>query len=270
MTIRIAMWSGPRNISTAMMRSWENRPDCTVVDEPFYACYLHETGLPHPGREAIIASQSTDRAEVIRQLTEPPVATPIFYQKHLTKHMPPGMDMEWCTGLQHCFLIRDPAEVIASYLKKMPSVDEHDIGIARQAELFREISSVTGTPPCVIDAADVLRDPDAVLASLCESLDVDYLPESMLSWPPGRRASDGVWAPHWYRNVEESTGFKRYRHSVPVVPKAHKELATDAREHYEWLVTRPTDRQKRIGTGDRPAADGSRVARRLSPAAQSK
>ena len=235
MTIRIAMWSGPRNISTAMMRSWENRPDCTVVDEPFYASYLHETGLPHPGREAVISSQSTDRAEVIRQLTEQPAATPLFYQKHMTKHMPPGMDMGWCAGMRHCFLVRDPAEVIASYLKKMPSVDEHDIGIARQAELFREISAVTGKPPCVIDAADVLRDPDSALASLCASLGVDYLPDSMLSWPPGRRNSDGVWAPHWYSNVEKSTGFKRYHRSDPEVPEKYDALCTSARIHYEWL-----------------------------------
>ena len=131
---------------------------------------------------------------VIRQLTEQPVATPLFYQKHMTKHMPAGMDMGWCAAMRHCFLIRDPAEVIASYLKKMPSVDEHDIGIARQAELFREISAVTGEPPCVIDAADVLRNPDSAMASLCKSLGVEYLTGEMLSWPPGRRESDGVWA----------------------------------------------------------------------------
>ena len=235
MTIRIAMWSGPRNISTAMMRSWENRPDCTVVDEPFYACYLLETGLPHPGREDVIASQSTDRAEVIREITEQSVATPLFYQKHMTKHMPAGMDMGWCAAMQHCFLIRDPAEVIASYLKKMPSVDEHDIGIARQAELFREISAVTGNPPGVIDAADVLGDPGATLASLCSYLGIDFLPESMLSWPPGRRESDGVWAPHWYGNVETSTGFKQYHRSVPRVPDKYQALCDSARTDYEWL-----------------------------------
>ena len=235
MTTRIAMWSGPRNISTAMMRSWENRPDCAVVDEPFYGCYLHETGLPHPGREAVICSQSTDRTEVIRQLTEQPAATPLFYQKHMTKHMPRGMDMGWCAGMRHCFLIRDPAEVIASYLKKMPAVDEHDIGIARQADLFREISAVTGKPPCVIDAADVLRDPDAALASLCASLGVGYQPDSMLCWPPGRRESDGVWAPHWYSNVEKSTGFKRYHRSDPEVPEKYEALCISARIHYEWL-----------------------------------
>ena len=235
MTIRIAMWSGPRNISTAMMRSWENRPDCTVVDEPFYACYLHETGLPHPAREAVMASQSIDRAEVIRQLAGQPVATPLFYQKHMTKHMPSGTHMGWCAAMRHCFLIRDPAEVIASYLKKMPSVDEHDIGIARQVELFREIFAVTGTPPCVVDAADVLGDPGAALASLCNYLGVDFLPEPMLSWPPGSRESDGVWAPHWYGNVEQSTGFKRYHRPDPRVPDKYQALCASARTDYEWL-----------------------------------
>ena len=237
MTTRIAMWSGPRNISTAMMRSWENRPDCTVVDEPFYACYLNETGLPHPGREAILASQCTDRVEVIRQLTEQPVETPLLFQKHMTKHIPGDMDMRWCVGLRHVFLIRDPAEVIVSYLRKMSSVDEHDIGIARQAGLFREISAVTGETPCVIDSADVLRNPDAVLAGLCESLDIAYLPQSMLSWPSGPRESDGVWAPHWYRNVENSTGFNSKQRSAPELPEQFLQLNADARERYAWLRT---------------------------------
>ena len=151
------MWSGPRNISTALMRSWENRPDCSVVDEPFYACYLAETGLEHPCREAILASQSSSRGEVVRQLTTGAVSTPLQYQKHMTHHMPDGMDLAWCDGLRHCFLIRDPAEVIASYLQKMPTVSEESIGIARQARLFDEITAIAGREPVVIDSADVLR-----------------------------------------------------------------------------------------------------------------
>ena len=229
------MWSGPRNISTAMMRSWENRPDCSVVDEPFYACYLQETGLPHPAREAVLASQSTDRETVIRELLEHPVATALHYQKHMTKHMPEGMDMNWCVGLKHCFLIRDPAEVIASYLRMMPTVNEHDIGIARQAALFREITAATGEAPLVIDAADVLRNPGAALASLCHALDIEFLPDAMLCWPPGPRDSDGVWAPHWYREVEKSTGFRQYRPTTPELPKKYHQLATEAQQHYTWL-----------------------------------
>ncbi len=235
MTIHIAMWSGPRNISTAMMRSWENRPDCEVVDEPFYACYLKETGLPHPARDAVLASQSADRAEVVRQLTGPSPDSPLQYQKHMTKHMPEGMDMAWCAGLKHCFLIRDPAEVIASYLRMMPSVDEHDIGMARQASLFREIAAATGEPPAVIDAADVLRDPGQVLAALCEALGVEYLPEFMLAWPSGYRDSDGVWAPHWYGEVARSTGFREYRPGTVNLPEKHRRLRQRSAEAYQWL-----------------------------------
>ena len=136
MTMPICMWSGPRNISTALMRSWENRPDCSVVDEPFYACYLSETGLEHPCREQILEAQSSDREEVIAQLVDGEPGTGLYYQKHMTHHMPRGMNMDWCAGLRHCFLIRDPAEIIASYLQKMPSVSEDAIGIVRQAELI--------------------------------------------------------------------------------------------------------------------------------------
>ncbi len=235
MTIRIAMWSGPRNISTAMMRSWENRPDCDVVDEPFYACYLKETGLPHPARDAVLASQSADRAAVVRQLTGPSPDSPLQYQKHMTKHMPEGTDMAWCAGLKHCFLIRDPAEVIASYLRMMPSVDEHDIGMARQAGLFREVAAVTGEPPAVIDAADVLRDPGRTLAALCDWLGVEFLPDSMLSWPPGYRDSDGVWAPHWYRDVAQSTGFREYRPGTAKLSEKHRRLHQRSTETYQWL-----------------------------------
>ena len=133
MTIRIAMWSGPRNISTAMMRSWENRVDCCVVDEPFYAAYLAATGLEHPCRDEILAAQANDYHAVIEQITSGETATPLQYLKQMTHHMPSGMDMDWCVGLRHCFLIRDPGQVIASYLQKMPSVSEDDIGIRRQA-----------------------------------------------------------------------------------------------------------------------------------------
>ncbi len=236
MTVRIAMWSGPRNISTAMMRSWENRPDCTVVDEPFYACYLHETGAEHPCRDDVIASQSVERATVVRELTEAPVASPLFYQKHMTHHIPDGMDMGWCRGLRHCFLIRDPLEVIASYLQKMPSVDEEAIGIVRQAKLFDEITAITGARPAVIDSNDVLADPAGVLAATCESLGVPWLPDSMLEWPAGPRASDGVWASHWYQNVERSTGFSAPRGATPTLAEQHRELATAMSEHYERLA----------------------------------
>lgn len=144
MTIHIAMWSGPRNISTAMMRSWENRTDCSVIDEPFYASYLEETGLAHPLRKQILKAQSTSRKKVIRQLCDAQPGTELYYQKHMTHHIPRGLDMSWCKQLRHCFLIRDPAQIIASYLNKMPDVSEDAIGIVRQAELFDEISDILG------------------------------------------------------------------------------------------------------------------------------
>ncbi len=236
MTIRIAMWSGPRNISTALMRSWENRPDCSVVDEPFYACYLFETGLDHPCREDILAAQSCERDEVIRQLAEVEPETPLFYQKHMTHHMPRGMSMEWCSEFRHCFLVRDPAEIIASYLQKMPSVSADAIGIVRQSELFEEITRITGQRPAVIDSRDVQCDPCALLEPLCEHLEVPFLADAMLHWPSGRRHSDGIWAAHWYRNVEESTGFAPYQKREAELRGEHRALADKMLPYYEQLA----------------------------------
>ena len=236
MTIRIAMWSGPRTISTALMRSWENRPDCSVVDEPFYACYLFETGLDHPCREDILAAQSCERAEVIRQLAEAEPESPLFYQKHMTHQMPRGMNMDWCSEFRHCFLIRDPAEIIASYLQKMPTVSEDAIGIVRQSELYEEITRITGRRPAVIDSSDVLRDPGAQLEPLCEHLDVPFLADTMLHWPSGRRDSDGVWAGHWYHKVEDSTGFAPYRERPVELEGEHRALADKMLAYYEQLA----------------------------------
>jgi len=236
MTTRIAMWSGPRNISTAMMRSWENRPDCSVVDEPFYASYLQETGLQHPCREENLVAQSCERAEVVRQLTGEDPGTALYYQKHMTHHMPRGMDMAWCDGIRHCFLIRDPAEIIASYLNKMPSVSEEAIGIVRQVELFEEITDITGRRPAVIDSNDVLRDPRGILEQLCQTLEVPFLADAMLRWPTGRRDSDGVWASHWYQRVEQSTGFGPAAAGEPELAPEHRALAEEMRAYYEQLA----------------------------------
>ncbi len=236
MSLRIAMWSGPRNISTAMMRSWENRPDCSVVDEPFYACYLRETGLEHPCREQILKAQSTARDIVASELTESDTGTPLHYQKHMTHHMPRGMNMDWCTGLTHCFLIRDPAEVIASYLQKMPTASEEAIGIVRQVELFEEITTLCGREPLVVDSADILKNPGAILSKLCDKLGVEWLPEHMLHWPAGRRDSDGVWAPHWYQSVEASTGFAPYQQREPALSGKHLALAEAMAPYYQALA----------------------------------
>jgi hypothetical protein len=236
-TIRIAMWSGPRNISTAMMRSWENRNDAEVVDEPFYGCYLLESGLEHPCREEVLASQSCSRNEVISQLTQSDSTVEIFYQKHMTHHMPRGMDMRWCKALHHCFLIRDPAQVIASYLNKMPVVSQDAIGIVRQEELFNEITDIIGYQPAVIDSNDVLRDPAGVLEKLCGKLNVPWHADTMLHWPPGRRDSDGVWASHWYQSVERSIGFAEYDPRVINLSPEHATLADEMLPYYQRLAS---------------------------------
>jgi hypothetical protein len=236
MTKRIAMWSGPRTISTALMRSWENRPDCRVVDEPFYACYLSETGLEHPCRKEILQAQSSDRNWVIQQLTDVAPATDYFFQKHMTHHMPRGTDMSWSTHMRHFFLIRDPAEVIASYLDKMPSVTADAIGIVRQSELFEVIEVLTGERPVVIDCSDVLRDPGSILRQLCEQLEVPFLEECMLKWPAGQRGSDGVWARHWYQSVEESTGFASHSPGQVSLAPEHQALADKMQGYYQQMA----------------------------------
>lgn len=209
--LRIAMWSGPRNISTAMMRAWENRGDCVVSDEPLYAAYLAATGLDHPGRDEVIAAGETDWRKVAAAMTGPiPGGKPIWYQKHMSHHLLPGMDREWIHALENVMLIRDPAEVVASYLKSRATVAPDDIGLLQQDRLFDELAERRGRAPLVIDAADFLRDPEGQLRALCAGVGVGFN-ERMLAWPAGRRDSDGVWAPHWYAAVEKSTGFEAWR-----------------------------------------------------------
>ena len=203
---RIAMWSGPRTISTALMRAWENRGDTVVVDEPLYGFYVSHTAVDHPGRDEIIASQPSDWRAVLDRLTRQPLPDghTIFYQKHMTHHLLPPVDRALLRPLRHAFLIRSPRELLASYarVRSAPTLD--DLGMRQQVEIFRAF----GGP--VVDARDILQRPEPVLRALCASLDVPFDP-AMLSWPPGPRDTDGVWAPHWYDSVWRSTGFGPYR-----------------------------------------------------------
>jgi len=205
--IRVAMWSGPRNISTAMMRSFENRPDAAVVDEPFYAAYLAKTGLNHPMRDEVIASQPTDWRDVAKALLGPiPDGRAIYYQKHMTHHMLEGFGRDWARHCRNAFLIRRPEDVLASYANVRDEASLEAIGLPQQRELFAEASDRLGRPPPVIDTHDVLSNPRGMMTALCKALDIPFT-EQMLSWPAGRRESDGVWAPAWYASVERSTGF---------------------------------------------------------------
>ncbi len=233
--LRIAMWSGPRNISTAMMRSWGNRDDCAVVDEPLYACYLAATGKPHPGAKEVIAAGQTDWKEAVRQLTDVrPADKPIFYQKHMTHHLLPQMDRDWIGKLTNCFLIRHPREVLASYTKIVETPAAEDTGFPQQAEIFHWVRARTGTIPPVLDAADVLKNPRRMLGLLCDAVGVSFQ-EAMLSWPPGRRATDGVWARHWYGEVEKSTGFRPYQPKSIELPERLRALCETCEPYYDLL-----------------------------------
>lgn len=234
--LRVAMWSGPRNISTAMMRAWENRADTAVVDEPFYAHYLLETGVDHPGREEVMASQSTDWRVVAEGLTGPiPGGKPVWYQKHMTQHVLADMSLDWLDGLSNCFLIRRPEAVVASFTVQRPDAAAWELGFEQQARIFEHVCDRLGSVPPVIDAEDVLKDPAAVLSQLCARLGIAFS-ERMLHWPAGPRASDGVWAPHWYHAVERSTGFEPYQPRQPRLDAFQARLAEHCRPYYERLT----------------------------------
>lgn len=204
---RVAMWSGPRNISTALMRSWGSRPDTFVSDEPLYAHYCLVTRVDHPGLEEVIAAGECDWRRVVETLLGPiPGGKPIWFQKHMAHHLLPGMDRDWVLKLTNCLLIREPRQMVASLAKVMPQPTLPDTGLPQQVELFEMLRSAEGTAPPVILAGDLLRDPPAMLKLLCERVEVPYT-EAMLNWAPGRRETDGVWAKYWYENVEKSTGF---------------------------------------------------------------
>lgn len=234
MTIRIAMWSGPRNVSTAMMRSFENRADCTVVDEPFYAAYLAQTGLDHPMRDEVLAAQPQDWRAVVAALDG--LGGPVVYEKHMTHHMLPGVGLDWAAGRANAFLIRDPTEVLASYTVKRAEVTLDDIGFVQQRELFDREADRLGRAPPVVRGADVLADPRGMLSALCTALGISF-DEAMLEWPAGRRDSDGVWAPAWYDAVERSTGFEAPREkAAPVLDDHLRRIADAARPHYDALL----------------------------------
>ena len=286
--IRIAMWSGPRNISTALMRAWQARGDTLVTDEPLYAHYLLKTGAPHPGRDEIIAQGETDWRKAVARLTgetdreetraegtsrngarertmrggaadacdagqrggtadtcdagqrggtgnrEPPPGKYIHYQKHMAHHLFPEMEGPWLDRLRHAFLIRDPAEMATSLARVTGNPGPDDTGLPNQCALYRRIAQKTGRPAPVIDARDVLENPAGVLEKLCEALGVPWT-SAMLSWEPGLRPEDGVWAPHWYDQVASSTGFRPPAPAKRDVPPALRTLVETCRPLYETL-----------------------------------
>jgi len=227
---RIAMWSGPRTISTAMMRAFENRADTVVVDEPLYSFYLTHSDVVHPAHDEIVASMPSEWAQVFDELSFAPLpdGKTVYYQKHMTHHLLPEVDRDALRPLRHAFLIRDSRQLLASYALKRAEPVLADLGLEQQLEIFR----LVGGP--VVDAADILRQPGPMLEALCDALGVPFDP-AMLSWPAGPRPTDGVWAPHWYDGVWKSTGFGPYREPSVDLPAALEPLARECRPFYDEM-----------------------------------
>lgn len=232
-TKRIAMWSGPRNLSTAMMYSFGGRADCSVVDEPFYAAYLAMTGIVHPMQDEILQSQSQSAEQVSDQLLAP-IDKPVFYQKHMTQHMVSGVPRDWMVQVINVFLIRHPARVVASYGKKRESLNLEDIGFRQQAQLFDQVCAL-GQKPVVIDSYDIRRDPEGMMRKLCEVIDLPW-DVGMLRWQSGGHASDGVWASHWYGAVHRSTGFAEAEGDLPRLETDYAEVVAQAMPYYDRLA----------------------------------
>lgn len=232
--MRIAMWSGPRNLSTAMMYAFGARSDFAVVDEPFYAAYLALTGLDHPMRDDILASQPNDPSQVISNLLGPvPQDRPHFYQKHMSQHMIDGVPRDWISEVTNVFLIRHPARVAASFAAKYENPSLTDIGFVQQAELYDQLIA-SGAKPVVIDSHDIRENPEMMLRRLCAAINLPWDP-AMLSWSAGGHPDDGVWASHWYGAVHRSTGFADPEGELPGVTGALADLAQAAMPAYEKL-----------------------------------
>lgn len=229
------MWSGPRNISTALLRAWENRGDCVVVDEPLYAHYLTQVAVSHPGVAEVIAHHETDWRVVVADLVEGGThGKPVFYQKHMAHHYLPHLRGDWVLRLTNCFLIRHPGAMLPSLAARMGPPTLRDTGLPQQMEIFQLVRERTGTTPAVIDAEDVLRDPAGMMDRLCRAVGVPFT-DRMLWWPPGRRPTDGIWAKHWYDAVERSTGFEPYRERPRAVPPELEALLHQCLPHYHEL-----------------------------------
>lgn len=228
--MRIAMWSGPRNLSTAMMYAFGNRPDFAVWDEPFYAPYLATTGSDHPMKDDIIAAHETDPTKVVaRCIGSIPGEKPHFYMKQMPHHMVDSMPMDWAKDCVNIHLIRHPARVIASYGAKRDTVTASDIGFAQQAAMFDKIGGL------VIDSADIRDNPEEMLHLMCDAIGLPFDP-AMLHWPAGGSDDDGIWAAHWYGAVHKSTGFAGPEGPLPVLSGRDAELLASALPHYDRLA----------------------------------
>ncbi len=229
----IYMWSGPRNLSTALMRSFENREDTEVYDEPFYAYYLNKTKLNHPMKKEIINNYPVSQAKIIKQITTIPDNKKIFYQKHMTHHIIKNTKLTWINKGHNCFLIRHPAKVINSYIKKNKLSNINDIGFKKQYEIFNKIKK-NKFKYVVINADNILINPNKTIKKLCKKLNINFS-QRMLHWRKGKRNTDGIWSKVWYKNVEASTTFSKYKNENLSVPKKYFKIYIEALKYYEKM-----------------------------------
>ncbi len=235
--VRVAMWSGPRNISTAMMRSWENRKDTMVVDEPLDGPYLYQSGKKHAVYKEIIEIQGKQYQPVIKKLTEELIPTEfkIYYQKHMAHHILPNLDLSWVKKLTNVFLIRDPQYVLQSYLRKEPQATPEDLGYPQLIKIFNIVKDEMGSTPAVFDSKDILMNPLGMMKKMCEYLNVSF-DDNMMQWPKGYRGTDGVWASHWYNRVIESTGFSEYQPKQIILTADENKVADACEPYYQELL----------------------------------
>ena len=229
--IKLFMWSGPRNISTALMRSFENRSDTKVYDEPFYAYYLKHTNLNHPMKDEILKTYPSDENEVIKLVNKEDEKYEIFYQKHMSHHILDFTNLEWINNGINCFLIRDPAKVISSYIKKNTINSIKDIGFKKLYEIFKSLNSKDSI---VINTDYLLENPEKYLKILCKILNLDF-DKNMLNWPKGYRNTDGIWSKVWYQDVISSTTFNTISNKEYIVPKSYENIYKECLKIYEEI-----------------------------------
>lgn len=230
----INLWSSPRNISTALMYAFAERPDTVVFDEPLYAHYLRHTQTlaQHPAREAILATMENDGEKVVRELILGPHNRPVALFKQMTHHLI-HLDLAFLGQTQNVLLIRNPKAIIASYARVIPNPTIEDVGIRQQTELLQRLQTL-GTLHAVVDTEDLLKNPEGMLRALCDRLNIPFFP-GMLHWPAGPRSEDGIWAPHWYEQVHKSTGFQPYRHRTYNLSPDLEHLAESCAPYYQQL-----------------------------------
>jgi len=230
--VHIAMWSGPRNLSTALMYAFDARAEFSVLDEPFYGSYLQASGADHPMREEILANMETDPKAVAKQLIRP--RDGYLYSKQMTHHILASFNRDWFSSATHAFLIRHPARVVASYARKREKVSLDMIGYVEQWRISEEVAGA-GQKPIIIDSNDIRNNPEEALRKLCNALGLSWDP-AMLRWDAGGNPADGVWATHWYGAVHQSRGFAGPEGPLPELSEGHCEVVKEAMPYYLALA----------------------------------